>query len=133
MGDQGWEAWADVEESELQRDHYGILEFLRCDLQSGALDAVGHAELWEGPADADDGNGPRGLASAVPQRADWRGVFQTMSAIRKTSAAAVFKRQLMGERELGSIADTVLRLAKSIGVAETEVHVDETISALTRF
>jgi predicted Zn-dependent protease len=27
----------------------------------------------------------------------------------------------------------VLRLAKSIGVAETEVHVDETISALTRF
>jgi len=32
-----------------------------------------------------------------------------------------------------SIIDTVLRLAKSIGVAETEVHVDETISALTRF
>jgi len=39
----------------------------------------------------------------------------------------------MAERELRSIVDTVLRLAKSIGVAETEVHVDETISALTRF
>src|ERR1700676_2336495 len=56
-----------------------------------------------------------------------------MSAIRKISAAAASKQQLMGERELRTIADTVLRLAKSIGVAETEVHVDETISALTRF
>jgi PmbA protein len=56
-----------------------------------------------------------------------------MSAIRKTSAAAASKQQLMEERELRGIVDTVLRLAKSIGVAETEVHVDETISALTRF
>jgi PmbA protein len=56
-----------------------------------------------------------------------------MSAIRKSGAAAVSKQQLMGERELRGIVDTVLRLAKSVGVAETEVHVDETISALTRF
>ena len=56
-----------------------------------------------------------------------------MSASRKISAAAASKQQLMGERELRGIADTVLRLAKSIGVAETEVHVDETISSLTRF
>jgi PmbA protein len=42
-------------------------------------------------------------------------------------------QQLTGERDLRGIVDTVLRLAKSIGVAETEVHVDETISALTRF
>lgn len=56
-----------------------------------------------------------------------------MSAIRKISAAATSKQQLMGERELRGIVDTVLRLTKSIGVAETEVHVDETISALTRF
>jgi len=34
---------------------------------------------------------------------------------------------------LRRIVQTVLRLAKSIGVAEAEVHVDETISALTRF
>jgi predicted Zn-dependent protease len=56
-----------------------------------------------------------------------------MSAIRKINAAPVSKQQLMGERELRRIADTVLRLARSIGVTETEVHVDETISALTRF
>jgi PmbA protein len=55
-----------------------------------------------------------------------------MSAIRKANSA-VPKQQLMAERELRSIVDTVLRLAKSIGVAETEVHVDETVSALTRF
>ena len=56
-----------------------------------------------------------------------------MSPSRKSSSAANLRQQLMGERELRAIVDTVLRLAKSIGVAETEVHVDETISALTRF
>jgi PmbA protein len=55
-----------------------------------------------------------------------------MSAIRKSKSTG-HAEQLMAERELRSIVDTVLRLAKSIGVAETEVHVDETISALTRF
>ena len=55
-----------------------------------------------------------------------------MSATRK-SKGSIPKEQLMAEGELRRIADTVLRLAKSIGVAETEVHVDETISALTRF
>jgi predicted Zn-dependent protease len=55
-----------------------------------------------------------------------------MSPIRKAKTG-VPKQQLMAERELRSIVDTVLRVAKSIGVAETEVHVDETISALTRF
>ncbi len=62
-----------------------------------------------------------------------------MSPSRKSSkivsakAAANAGQQLMGERELRGIIDTVLRIAKSIGVAETEVHVDENISALTRF
>jgi predicted Zn-dependent protease len=56
-----------------------------------------------------------------------------MSAARKSGAAAVSNQQLLAESELRDIVDTVLRLAKSIGVAETEVHVDETISALTRF
>ena len=55
-----------------------------------------------------------------------------MSAIRK-SKGSIPDEQLMAEGELRRIVDTVLRLAKSIGVAETEVHVDETISALTRF
>jgi len=56
-----------------------------------------------------------------------------MSATRKSSAGAGGPKGAATERELRGIADTVLRLAKSIGVAETEVHVDETISALTRF
>jgi PmbA protein len=41
--------------------------------------------------------------------------------------------QLASERELRRIIDTVLRLAETSDAAETEVHVDETISALTRF
>lgn len=40
---------------------------------------------------------------------------------------------LRSERDLHRIADTVLRLAKTQGIAETEVHVDESIEALTRF
>src|ERR1700736_1448078 len=61
-----------------------------------------------------------------------------MKASRKSSQARFARsprveQQLTGERELRGMLDTVLRLAKSIGVAETEVHVDETISALTRF
>jgi PmbA protein len=40
---------------------------------------------------------------------------------------------LAPERELRAIIDTILRLAKSTDARETEVHVDETISALTRF
>ena len=40
---------------------------------------------------------------------------------------------LRPERELQHIAATVLRLAKEQGVPEAEVHVEETIQALTRF
>ena len=40
---------------------------------------------------------------------------------------------LRAESELHAIATTVLRLAKAQGVPETEVHIDETIEALTRF
>lgn len=40
---------------------------------------------------------------------------------------------LRPERHLHSIATTVLRLAKTQGIPETEVHVDESIEALTRF
>jgi len=41
--------------------------------------------------------------------------------------------QLRSERELRSITERVLRLAKATGIAECEVHVDEVIDALTRF
>lgn len=37
------------------------------------------------------------------------------------------------ERDLRCITDTVLRLAKSAGAEEAEVHIDETADALTRF
>jgi PmbA protein len=56
-----------------------------------------------------------------------------MSAARKSRTAAASLKAGATGRELRAIVDSVLRLAKSIGVAETEVHIDETISALTRF
>jgi PmbA protein len=40
---------------------------------------------------------------------------------------------LRPERELRAITDRVLRIAKSNGIPETEVHVDEVVDALTRF
>jgi PmbA protein len=51
-------------------------------------------------------------------------------SVRKGAASAV---QLLGEHELRGIIDRVLRLAKSTGADETEVHVDETADSLTRF
>ena len=50
-----------------------------------------------------------------------------MTPSQKSSA------QLMSEREVRRVMDTVLRLAKSTDAEETEVHVDETSDALTRF
>jgi predicted Zn-dependent protease len=41
--------------------------------------------------------------------------------------------QYMSERELRSVMETVFRLAKTSGADETEVHIDETCDALTRF
>ena len=43
------------------------------------------------------------------------------------------RAELLAERELRGIIDTVLKLAKSTPAAETEVHVDEVADALTRF
>ncbi len=43
------------------------------------------------------------------------------------------KTSLLHERDLRRIIETVLRLAKSAGAEETEVHVDEVADALTRF
>jgi predicted Zn-dependent protease len=57
-----------------------------------------------------------------------------MTPARSPHAALVGKNnQLCSERELRGIVDTALRIAKSIGVKETEVHVDEVANALTRF
>ena len=50
-----------------------------------------------------------------------------------TGKTAASSPRLLPERELRRIIDTVLRLAKSTGADETEVHVDETADSLTRF
>jgi PmbA protein len=50
-------------------------------------------------------------------------------SLGKRSARA----ELLPERELHRIVETVLRLAKSTAAEETEVHVDEVADALTRF
>ena len=61
-----------------------------------------------------------------------------MSATRKfakssAGKSAVSSVELFPEHELRRIIDAVLRLAKSTGADETEVHVDETADSLTRF
>lgn len=55
--------------------------------------------------------------------------------MRKTAKHGKFaaKMELRPKRELRAIADRVLRLAKSRGIKETEVLVEEVIDALTRF
>jgi PmbA protein len=54
---------------------------------------------------------------------------------RKSSSetSPAFAKQLLPEHELRRIIDTVLRIAKSTGADETEVHIDETTDSLTRF
>src|SRR5258708_35128551 len=52
---------------------------------------------------------------------------------KASTAASAAAAELLQERELRRIVDTVLRLAKSTGAEETEVHVDEVSDALTRF
>jgi predicted Zn-dependent protease len=60
-----------------------------------------------------------------------------MKRVRKIASGARGKQggavALLRESELRGVVDSVLRLAKSLGVAETEVHVDEVADALTRF
>ncbi len=56
-----------------------------------------------------------------------------MSSAPKSKKASAVASELLPERELRRIADTVLRLAKSTAAEETEVHVDEVANALTRF
>lgn len=56
-----------------------------------------------------------------------------MSPRSQSSAKVGSTAILRSERELQQIGATVLRLAKTRGVPEVEVHLDETIQALTRF
>jgi PmbA protein len=54
-----------------------------------------------------------------------------MSATAKVRAMET--DALSTEKRLREIADTVIRLGKTAGAQETEVHLDETLDALTRF
>jgi len=56
-----------------------------------------------------------------------------MKSATKSKKVSALASELLPERELRRIADTVLRLAKSTSAEETEVHVDEVANALTRF
>jgi PmbA protein len=55
------------------------------------------------------------------------------SSTRTTHSAGSASARLFPERELRGIVERVLRLAKSTGAEETEVHVDEADESLTRF
>lgn len=57
----------------------------------------------------------------------------TASARKESSGKRFANAELLPERELRGIVETVLRLAKSSEAEETEVHVDEAADALTRF
>src|SRR5580704_10460877 len=101
---------------------------------------VGHAQLRQGAADANDGYRPRRVAIALPQRAHRNGVRKVMSPSReiikrgrKAAVASSGAAGLLPERELRAIIDNVLRLAESTEADETEVHVDEVDDSLTRF
>jgi PmbA protein len=54
-------------------------------------------------------------------------------AVKKSSRNIASAAELLSERELHRILDTVLSLARSTGAEETEVHVDEVADNLTRF
>jgi PmbA protein len=58
---------------------------------------------------------------------------QTQRRKKKPAAGKSASQHLFPERELRRVIATVLRLAKSNGVAETEVHIEEVLDALTRF
>ena len=59
--------------------------------------------------------------------------IKSKSAKSSGGKSTATSAQLFPEAELRRIIDSVLRLAKSTGVEETEVHVDETADSLTRF
>jgi hypothetical protein len=81
VGGQGWKKSAHAEEPQLQRNYDGVLEFVRRDLQDGSLDAVGHTELRQRPANADHGHGAWSGAIAVPEGANRDGFFEAMKMV----------------------------------------------------
>ena len=60
--------------------------------------------------------------------------MKSSAKVRKASARqSATGAELLDERQLRQMVSTVLRLAKSTGAEETEVHIDEVADTLTRF
>src|SRR5260370_6483222 len=110
---QRWKKSSHAEESQLQRHHHRVLEFLRRYLQTWPLDALGHAQLRKRPADANHGHGPWCVAGALPQRAHRDGLFQPMKPAAKSkksaTAGSANSPELLPAHELRRLIDSVLR------------------------
>src|SRR5260370_37868157 len=133
MGKYGRQTSSHAQESTLQRYQHRILEQLRCNLRRKILDLVGHAELRQRPAHADHGHRPRRLACPFSQRENRNGVLRTVSGMTTRGKSGQVVAQLASESELKKRIDVVLRPGKTAGADETEVQMDETIHALSRF
>src|SRR6476660_5529534 len=92
---------------------------------------MGNAELRQRATNADDGYRTWGIAREISQREYRDGVRRKMSATAKMRRAE--EGALSPEKRLRDIAQTVIRFGKTAGAEETEVHLDETMDALTRF
>src|SRR5260370_832168 len=117
MGNQGWKKSSHAEESQLQRHHHGVLEFLRRHLQIRPLDFVGHAELRKRPAHADHGHRPWRIAVALPQRAHWNGFFQPMKPAAKS------KKPVTASANSPELASSTWPPASLVGKSRSNAHV----------
>src|SRR2546427_725224 len=150
MGDPARPESPHAQEPQLQRYHHRVLEQLRCHLHPRLLDPVGDAQLRQGPAHANHWHWPRCRASALPQRQSRRSFCQGMTTPGKMPAPAprahptaeahgearlqqdpaLAAVHLLAETELQRIAEKILAFSEA---DETEVLIDATCDALTRF
>src|SRR5207244_2332524 len=119
LGDQGRQENTHAQESELRRHHHRVLEFLRRDLRSGGVDAVGNAELRQRPAHANHGHRSWCFAGALSKREGGRGLLG-IDPIAK-----------MLNRQRGE--DVFRKVLKWSTADETEAMVGSTVYSLTRF
>src|SRR5260370_30495778 len=94
---------------------------------------MGPAKLRQRPAHADHGHRARRIARPFSQYKNGNRVFRSLRRMAQKSKSGKNETHLAPESDLKKRIDIVLRLGKIAGADETEVHVDETIDALTRF
>ena len=107
LGNQGRQEGPHDQESQLQRNHHGVLEQLRRHLLARLLDTVGHAQLRQGPAQAGDGHGTRRVPGALPQYQSRRrlreiindhGQQERTTIVRRNSSASPRKSSSSAKR-----------------------------------